>query len=416
MERTHCIVCGEIKYDGKIVVENPSVQHITSLLNHAQNLVEGGNLRYQSLANLRSELFDEEISALRYHRVCRQGVLKLKRSAAASSDDYMTPAKRGRPAKAAEQPRKSFRSPEAAKPKEAKCVFVPHFCEWEGRDDLHRVESLSRGYELMVIKKETTNDSVRAALAELDDDPAKAAALEFHYHRNCLVYAHRTCKSQLKDSGASMKDLCNTQILIFLQSCLNNDPFWTDMSTMNNKYLEICQDNGVPCVFEKQQKYLKTLVLKSFPDVSFIARPDRRKSEILQHKDGLGEAVDFYAKHHSVENSESMQILFVAKLIRQELLQYKDKWKYCGDLTSEYHKPPLLSFLLQYILFGKDATSSKRIGVINDTMNDLSQILIQNMVTDRQVKHDPKKINNSFRNKSELPVTIGLPLLCIPTH
>ena len=82
-------MCGEIKYDGKIVVENPSMQHITSLLNHAQNLVEGGNLRYQSLANLRSELFDEEISALRYHRVCRQGVLKLKRSAAASSDDYM---------------------------------------------------------------------------------------------------------------------------------------------------------------------------------------------------------------------------------------------------------------------------------------------------------------------------------------
>ena len=111
-------MCGEIKYEGKIVVENPSVEHIISLLKHAQTLVEGGNIRYQSLANLKSELFDDEISALCYHRVCRQGVLKLKRSAAASSSDrYTTPAKRGQPARAAEQPRRSFRSPEAAKAK-----------------------------------------------------------------------------------------------------------------------------------------------------------------------------------------------------------------------------------------------------------------------------------------------------------
>ena len=70
--------------------------------------------------------------------------------------------------------------------------------------------------------------------------------------------------------------------------------------------------------------------------------------------------------------------------------QYKDKWKYSGKLTEEYHRPPLLSFLLQSMLFGQHAPSSNRIGEINNTVNDLGQVLSQNVATDRQVKHTPQ--------------------------
>ena len=58
---------------------------------------------------------------------------------------YTTPAKRGRPKKTTSRVRMSFRSLEAAKPKEKKCVFSPHFCQWEGRYELHKVESVAEG-------------------------------------------------------------------------------------------------------------------------------------------------------------------------------------------------------------------------------------------------------------------------------
>ena len=152
MDETRCVVCGEVKHDGKVVVDNPLPKHIDDLLKHAKTLVENGDIKYQVLAKY-AELSEEKKADLRYHRVCRQGILKLKRPAV-QTGGYATPAKRGRPTnKAANQTRKSFRSPDAAKPKEKKRVFAPHFCEWDGRDDLHKVESDNRGYELMGIKK-----------------------------------------------------------------------------------------------------------------------------------------------------------------------------------------------------------------------------------------------------------------------
>ena len=145
------------------------------------------------------------------------------------------------------------------------------------------------------------------------------------------------------------------QILMYLQSCLTTEPYWTDMSTMNNKYFDIRIENNIPCESKKQRKYLKNLFKTNFPALKFTPRPDKRKSEVLQHKEGLGAAVDFFASRTSGARSESMEIYFVASLLRQELRQYKDKWKYSGKLTAEYHRPPLLSFLLQSMLFGQHA-------------------------------------------------------------
>ena len=191
MDENRCVVCGEIKREGKAVVDNPLPKHIEDLLKHAKILVENGEIRYQVLARYEEELSAKEKASLRYHRICRQGVLKSKRPSTPVGG-YTTPAKRGRSTKTTSRVRMSFRSPEAAKPKEKKCVLSPHFCQRDGRDELHKVESDSRGYELMGIKERTANDMVRSALSELNEHPGKAASLELHYHRNCLVYARRT--------------------------------------------------------------------------------------------------------------------------------------------------------------------------------------------------------------------------------
>ena len=57
----------------------------------------------------------------------------------------------------------------------------------------------------------------------------------------------------------------------------------------------------------------------------------------------------------SDELRESMEIFSAGMRIRNELLKYKNKWKFSGSLTSTFEKPLQLSFLLQTILFGKHA-------------------------------------------------------------
>ena len=73
---------------------------------------------------------------------------------------------------------------------------------------------------MMEIKKHTSNDLVRAALAILSDDLddakswGKAASLEMHYHSNCLRDAHRTCKNQesrIKNFISPRSDLCTNK-------------------------------------------------------------------------------------------------------------------------------------------------------------------------------------------------------------
>ena len=206
------------------------------------------------------------------------------------------PAKRGRPANDGVTPkRKSVRRLGAApKSKEIKCLFAPNFCKWEGKDALHRVFSDGRGQELINIKNSTSNDLVRAALSLLnDDDPGQASALELHYHNNCLRGDHHTCKdTQSMSTEVMVANMCDTEILMYLQSSLSTEPFKIDMSSLNKRYVELCRENGAREASQKQGKYLKNLVQTNLPQISFTKRPDRRKSEVLQHQSKLGETID----------------------------------------------------------------------------------------------------------------------------
>ena len=101
----------------------------------------------------------------------------------------------------------------------------------------------------------------------------------------------------------------------------------------------------------------------------------------MQRKERLEEAVEFYITNNK-ELNESMEIYSLAMKIRKELLEYKDKWSFSGDLTTGYQKPSLLSFLLQTMLFGKHAAASSRSPDINKVVEDVGRVILFNTAAD----------------------------------
>ena len=246
-----------------------------------------------------------------------------------------------------------------------------------------------------------------------DNEPKKAAALEMHYHNNCLRDAHRTCKGSQTDTESSedlVERLCDMEILMHLQSCICNEPFRTNMSAINKKYLEIRKNNNAKEVSDKQQKHLKSLIEANLPEIEFIKLPNKRESEVLQHRKTVGEAVDLTITFDLDGLGETMSICSVVEILRKELLEYRDKWSFTGDLTSGYKKPPVTSFFLKMLLFGKNASTSKRASEIESVVESLGQLLLFNTASKRQVRYKPKTEDATFRHNAELPLTIALPL------
>ena len=88
------------------------------------------------------------------------------------------------------------------------------------------------------------------SLYVLFGDPKKAFPLELHYNSNCLRDAHHTRKkegriSDDQTSDLGLRNLCDAQIIMYLQSCLCTEPFWTDVTTMNIRYNKIRKESGM---------------------------------------------------------------------------------------------------------------------------------------------------------------------------
>ena len=189
-----------------------------------------------------------------------------------------------------------------------------------------------------------------------------------------------------------------------------NYSFKIKNTDINKRYVELCRENGAREASQKQGKYLKNLVQTNLPQISFTKRLDRRKSEVLQHQSKLGETIDLSMTYDFDGLGETMKMCSVAEKIRKELLEYKSKWSFNGDLTSGYQKPPLTYFFLKMLLFGKHATNSKRAAEISSVVDCLGQLLLYNVATDRQVRHKPKTEDATFRHPVDVPLPIALPL------
>ena len=100
----------------------------------------------------------------------------------------------------------------------------------------------------------------------------------------------------------------------------------------------------------------------------------------------------------------------LSRTMRNELIEYKDKWQFEAGLA-DFENPPLLHFLLEQILFGTHSkhVTGRRMDDCYKMVDVLSQVILQNVKTDRQIKLKPMT-DTGFRQRAETPVSIGLPV------
>ena len=99
----------------------------------------------------------------------------------------------------------------------------------------------------------------------------------------------------------------------------------------------------------------------------------------------------------------------IANILREEMMQYRN-WSFNGTF-GDFENRSLLQFFLSNLLFGGHIlkVSGRRNDEVDKTVDVACQFLIQNMRTDRQVKHQPKKYDG-FQQTAQTPLFLGLPL------
>ena len=121
----------------------------------------------------------------------------------------------------------------------------------------------------------------------------------------------------------------------------------------------------------------------------------------------------------AVENSSDSDLRMIfrcSKILRQEILEASN-WQFDGMLNTDTREmiPTKLFTMLQWILSGvaTELQTEKRIDDVNRKAILLSQQIMYEVKTDRQVKHAPKsdEKETSFRHQREYPLQVGVGVL-----
>ena len=269
-------------------------------------------------------------------------------------------------------------------PKAMFCVFAQcDFCAG-GTSDLHRVLTDNMGQTLLQLKHETKDDNVRMCVSDLQE-VGDAAAQEKYYHRNCELYAKRTCSQVQLDQTKVIRNLCDEEFLLIVQKNLIDETVSVSIADLNDEYLSILKRYSV-AISESgnYRKHLKALISDLFPNMDFVTSVRRNEPDMIVLKTTISKAVAYHTT--MFDSSEVVdQLKGVASLLRNKILQYQS-WTFKGAFD-DFEYPPFLQFLLRRILFGQHAStkSQARNQEMDKTTNVACQFLIQNTKSDRHV-------------------------------
>ena len=218
------------------------------------------------------------------------------------------------------------------------------------------------------------------------------AAQELYYHRHCLTYALRSCQIQGdKRTGNEMRrDICDELLVLSVKSSLFIHEAPLQMNDINDEYKSLLKSYGLHGMYsDNHKKYLKELLTKKIPSFQFVKSIRKNESETVSSPCQVSEAMEF-----ALSNSYSTSldaISTVGMALREEALSYRD-WKFDGSF-SKFENPPLLQFFLNQLLFGRHSmvVTGKRDFERQKTLNVFCQYIVQNIRSDRQVKHKPKQ-------------------------
>ena len=204
---TGCVVCRYLAEDprGKSLVQNPSIENISSILQCASDRLSNGKRLLKPLVDFLRSLTSNDLRGVRYHSHCRKKVVHVHKVKATNNrksiDDSDGPssAKRGRQSKAdaSKNPIRLTRNT-THKPKEKICLSP---CIWEGEDlALDENDTIVKSFQKL---GEVPIDNLLRR-----DIPTEFLPLETF---TCLVYSNsRTSIRTLKELGW---DLFRTKVM-----------------------------------------------------------------------------------------------------------------------------------------------------------------------------------------------------------
>ena len=217
--------------------------------------------------------------------------------------------------------------------------------------------------------------------------------------------AQRSCKTEPVDDKLT-RSICDELLVLSVKSFLFDEGTVLSMKDINAEYVSILDDYGIRSEYSgDQRKHIKEVLTKNVPGVSFVKSLRRNESETVSLDRHVSEAMEFALSHST--SIETMST--VAKVLREEALEYRN-WKFESDLN-DFQCPPKLMFFINQLLFGRFSKGviGKRDVQLQKTQQVVSQFILQNVRTDRQVKHK-SKTDEGFRSTVETPLSIGVPL------
>ena len=107
-------------------------------------------------------------------------------------------------------------------------------------------------------------------------------------------------------------------------------------------------------------------------------------------------------------NESDMKSLWkISKQIRKEILA--ERWEFHGDFES-YKPPHLLFTFLKWVLIGRHNSDDGRTKQIESIIEVTTEVVSQNMKSDRQTQYYQQNLQSFLYNKIETPLNIGLGL------
>ena len=413
-----CFVC----LNGGVSDSEKDLNFVMKLKEFAFERKSYGESEFDELCERFDKVSEDQLRKIKWHPECYKNVTHKghterakKRFLAGTSSKGINcnpPKKKGRPSKSDnkinERRERRKRTGEEHFHYKGRCVFP---CDDPTGGKIHRIEYMSRCERIILIKEKTKNETLRVNLSHIHE-PLDCIAYDISYHRDCMRNEERKIAADLNQNSVINKKLgmyiADTDIIKTVKSCLSSDQVIT-MNEINEEYNTLLVENGIEGETADYKKHRKKLISQSVDGVQFVSSPRMNESDRVMCESTLNTAIEEYLETHNDE--ENIKALNRTAILLRNAIANHDIWQFTGTESLENFKPPtLLTTFLRWVMIGtKTDINSKRSESSMKVTTVVSQVIMKNFKSNRQVSYQPKN-NADFRNRREIPLSIGTSL------
>ena len=427
-----CIICQ--KETTEVLVKNISIDAYKNILFYVFSRGKYGESEFAEASKRLEGVSEDDLkqSSASFHASCRKSTVsseKLKRAqvrfekAVASNDVTVLSRAPGRPSLESKScrplialdetpsvPQRLSLTSTAAYNKEL-CFFCQ---KHDDKQAVHAIQSESRGKQLHEFVKNCDSDLYKVYLSSTIT-PDDALSIDVKYHRICWTKHVLRAADHIPQPEHTVHQeneiAANIEFLNLMRNLLEEGKILS-LDDSYKTYLDILKYHL--CEASPSRKYLRELMMTNIDGIEFARAFRRNESDRFYLTAAKIAAIDSAVEDCS--DSDLKTIFHCSKIIRQEILKAKN-WQFDGKLDADMKKiiPTKLFTLLQWIISGvaTELHTEKRVDDVNKKATLLSQQIMFEVKTDRQVKHAPKsdETEKPFRHQREYPLQVAVGVL-----